>query len=282
VTQFRGDDGLTGSAQRRKGSHADGLSPESRVLHEPIEVVARSSVGVGRANACTTFRARHPAGATGNQRVTAGHQPDRVDDVGRQRVRQQASPAEPAEPSGAVRSAAGRKKPARVASTAQPTSGAVRAGRPRAAATPADHPGALPPRGGRISATPSPLAARAQEITEFEFHISPAPTSSRPQTWAGTEGVTASSCLQRAPSRLSRVRAIDRLRGVGDRPTGPAVDLIPEKSRVTSPPGASSTLSADWPHSRCRRSPGVWAVPLAAALLSRRGERRTPITGPSS
>jgi hypothetical protein len=35
--------------------------------------------------------------------------------------------------------------------------------------------------------TSKPLRAKAQAITEFEFHISPAPISSRPQTWPGTE-----------------------------------------------------------------------------------------------
>ena len=33
-----------------------------------------------------------------------------------------------------------------------------------------------------------PLRASSQEVTEFEFHISPASSSSRPQTGVGTCG----------------------------------------------------------------------------------------------
>jgi hypothetical protein len=41
---------------------------------------------------------------------------------------------------------------------------------------PACHPGARPRLGGRIDSASSALRAITQAITEFEFHISPAPS----------------------------------------------------------------------------------------------------------
>jgi hypothetical protein len=58
---------------------------------------------------------------------------------------------------------------------------------------PARHPGARPPLGGWIDAACSPLRAITQAITEFEFHISPVPSSSRPHTGVGTFGTTSST-----------------------------------------------------------------------------------------
>ena len=58
----------------------------------------------------------------------------------------------------------------------------------RATTSPASHPGARPPTGGRTDSTWSPLRAISQEINELEFHISPAWLSSRPQTSVGTAG----------------------------------------------------------------------------------------------
>jgi len=57
--------------------------------------------------------------------------------------------------------------------------------RRRATTIPARHPGARPPGGGWIDPTSSPLRARSQEVIEFEFHISPAASSSRPHTGVG-------------------------------------------------------------------------------------------------
>ena len=85
-----------------------------------------------------------------------------------------------------------------------------RAGRWRRASTmPAFQPGARPPRGVWIDSTSSPLRTMSQEMTEFEFHISPAWSSSRPQTGVGTCGT--SSSIRRA----SRDR---RSSGAGFRP----------------------------------------------------------------
>jgi hypothetical protein len=69
---------------------------------------------------------------------------------------------------------------------------------------PACQPRARPPRGSAIDSTSSPLRAMSQEIVEFEFHISPALSSSRPQTGVGTFGTSSSS--RRAQSALSLSR----------------------------------------------------------------------------
>lgn len=57
----------------------------------------------------------------------------------------------------------------------------------RATAIPASQPGARVPRGGWMASIGSPQVVNSHAITEFEFHISPIPISSRPQTKPGTE-----------------------------------------------------------------------------------------------
>ena len=69
---------------------------------------------------------------------------------------------------------------------------------------PACHPGARPPCGGWIDSTASPLRAISQEIREFEFHISPAPSSSRPHTGVGASGTSSSSRRAQSGSSLRR------------------------------------------------------------------------------
>src|SRR5215210_5144348 len=61
-------------------------------------------------------------------------------------------------------------------------------GRPvrRATSRPACHPGARPRGGGRSWSVDTPAVAISQAIIEFEFHISPAFSSSRPHTGRGT------------------------------------------------------------------------------------------------
>ena len=70
--------------------------------------------------------------------------------------------------------------------------------------TPARQPGARPPSGGWIDSTSSPLRAISHEFSEFEFHISPAPSSSRPQTGVGTCGTSSSSRRAQSGSSLRR------------------------------------------------------------------------------
>jgi hypothetical protein len=49
-----------------------------------------------------------------------------------------------------------------------------------------------------------PLPASSQAITEFEFHISPVRSSSRPQTSVGTAGVSRRIAAATAGSLLRR------------------------------------------------------------------------------
>ena len=64
-------------------------------------------------------------------------------------------------------------------------------------------PGARPPAGGWIESASIPLRAITQAITEFEFHISPVPSSSRPHTGVGT---CATTSRRRRARRSSPVR----------------------------------------------------------------------------
>ena len=73
-----------------------------------------------------------------------------------------------------------------------------------------------------------PLRVISQEMSEFEFHISPVRSSSRPQTGVGTWGTSSSSRRARSASAL---RAVDRLRNVGDDAVTPAPDLVAERSQ---------------------------------------------------
>jgi hypothetical protein len=57
-----------------------------------------------------------------------------------------------------------------------------------ATARPASQPGARPPAGALMAPASIPQLAISQDVTEFEFHISPVSSSSRPQTGVGTDG----------------------------------------------------------------------------------------------
>ncbi len=62
-----------------------------------------------------------------------------------------------------------------------------------------------PPCGGWIDLASIPLRAITHAITEFEFHISPVSSSSRPHTGVGTRGTTSSTrraCCSSSVSRL--------------------------------------------------------------------------------
>ena len=117
----------------------------------------------------------------------------------------------------------------------------------RATTTPARHPGARPPFGGRIDSASRPQRVISHEITEFEFHISPAPSSARPQTGVGAEGT--SSRTRRASSESCEPsRALDSLGDIGNDAAGPAADLVPKD------PEAPGQLSADRPLATTPRS----------------------------
>jgi len=99
----------------------------------------------------------------------------------------------------------------------------------RAIVIPALQPGALPRFGSWVDSTSSPLRARSHEIVEFEFHISPAPSSSRPQTGVGTCGAK----FEHSPRLLGLIAqsdwALDGLGDVRNDPFAPTADLIAEK-----------------------------------------------------
>jgi hypothetical protein len=59
--------------------------------------------------------------------------------------------------------------------------------------TSARQPGARPPCGRWIDSASIPLRAITHAITEFAFHISPVPSSSRSHTGVGTRGTTSST-----------------------------------------------------------------------------------------
>jgi non-heme chloroperoxidase len=67
--------------------------------------------------------------------------------------------------------------------------------------SPASQPGARPPAGGPMSSVQRPARTRCHDTSEFEFHISPAPKSSRPHVQVGNSG-TSSTILQAASRRL--------------------------------------------------------------------------------
>jgi hypothetical protein len=69
---------------------------------------------------------------------------------------------------------------------------------------PAFQPGARPPTGGSNPSVSMPARARSHEISEFEFHISPVRSSSRPHTGVGTEGARSRTRCARTTSVATR------------------------------------------------------------------------------
>ena len=94
-----------------------------------------------------------------------------------------------------------------------------------ATAIPACQPGARPPRGGVTPPRSCPLRASSQETSEFEFHISPVRSSSRPQVGVGTSGTSASTARAATASvRIGRAP-----------PTAASTSpIVPSRQRRTS------------------------------------------------
>ena len=123
---------------------------------------------------------------------------------------------------------------------------------PRVMVIPACDPGARPLGGSGIVAASSPLQARSQEITEFEFHISPARSSSRPQTGVGISGMSRAAGA-RSRDRREALRARDRLGDVGDTPSR---QRAPRSGRAGGDrPRVPTAPSATTPRSRRSRQP---------------------------
>jgi hypothetical protein len=90
-----------------------------------------------------------------------------------------------------------------------------------------------------------PLRAITQAITEFEFHISPVRSSSRPHTG----GRNLRDQFEYAPRMLlvaaQPPRAVHGLRNVGNVPVGPKTDLIAEDSKASRPAAADGAFAHD-------------------------------------
>jgi len=128
---------------------------------------------------------------------------------------------------------------------------------------------------------PTPLPSSNHDTTEFEFHISPAPNSSRPQVGLGTRATRSSRCSagprsqlsrrglstasatsgmtpsrhRRISYRKSRKRPAQRA-PTGPSPTTPRCAPLPSGIGVisiTKRPAGTQTTSAEWYRSRVGR-----------------------------
>ena len=117
----------------------------------------------------------------------------------------------------------------------------------RATTSPACQPGARPPAGGRIDSASIPLRAITHAITEFEFHISPVPSSSRPQTGVGT--CATSSSTRRARCFVARSAAADcpRPRRRPGCVRRAKTDLVAEDPKSARPATADGAFGDDAP-----------------------------------
>ena len=70
-------------------------------------------------------------------------------------------------------------------------------------------------------------------MTEFEFHISPVCSWSRPQTSAGTSGTSSHDQGRMRGVVAHADGASDRLRDVGDDAVPPSADLVSEQPQVS-------------------------------------------------
>lgn len=85
----------------------------------------------------------------------------------------------------------------------------------------------------------------SQAIIEFEFHISPAPSSSRPQTSVGTRGARSSTRLRDRRIIRQPSRTFDCFAGVRDDSATPAAHLVAEDQETSRPAGTNRTLGDD-------------------------------------
>ena len=118
-------------------------------------------------------------------------------------------------------------------------------------------------------ATSAPPRASTQAMTELEFHISSASSSSRPQTGVGTDGRT--SRIRRAMSRSSvnRTGLADRGVQIGDAPASPASDLVAERAEASGPSHSDRSFHDD--AALLRRGDRVRALARSRSALPARG-----------
>ncbi len=90
----------------------------------------------------------------------------------------------------------------------------------------------------RIDSTPRPLRTISQEISELEFHISPAASSSRPQTAVGTSAHQVEQPLrERRIVDVSRCGLSTASSTSGIDAVAPAANLVPEEPQASRPAG---------------------------------------------
>jgi hypothetical protein len=85
----------------------------------------------------------------------------------------------------------------------------------------------------------------SQEMIEFKFHISPAPSSSRPQTCVGTSGTSLSSCRARSGSLLRRCGLSTASATSGMTPSRQRRTFVAEEAEAASPVCADRALGDD-------------------------------------
>ena len=125
-----------------------------------------------------------------------------------------------------------------------PLSYSARTGSRAATTRPALQPAARPPRGGSICAVSTPLWVSSQEVTEFEFHISPACSSSRPHTGVGTDGTRVEESLGAGGVDVHG-HGGGGFALVGDDACRPASDLVAEQPKSARPFGSYGAFGHD-------------------------------------
>jgi hypothetical protein len=88
------------------------------------------------------------------------------------------------------------------------------------------------------------VRAISQEISEFEFHISPAASSSRPQT-GGCPGHQLEQPSRAVEIVAEAMRTLDRLADVRDHAVAPASDLVTEEAEPARRVRPDGTLGDD-------------------------------------
>ena len=139
-----------------------------------------------------------------------------------------------------------------------------------------------------------PLRAISQAITEFEFHMSPVLSSSRPHTGVGTCGTRSSTRCARGCFVGESPRAFNGLVDVGDLPVAPATYLVakdPKPARPADPDGTFGDNAALLAvgvtdrrlldHEPCRRDTDFERRVVQVARWSPRGPRRRRLEHPA-
>ena len=116
-----------------------------------------------------------------------------------------------------------------------------------AACTPASQPGALPPSGGTMALVQTPARHSSQATSEFEFHMSPAPDSSRPRRADRHVGHEREQVVRHGGVAADPHRPTHREGRVGDRTTPPAAHLVAEGPPPPEGTSADRALGDDAP-----------------------------------